>query len=487
MLVPAFLFASVAAPWVLTACAGVTYKGEWASNQPCGTGVLRALDGRWQYTGRVADARPAGSGRMDYADGSLYLGGFEAGRRHGTGTHVLASGDIYDGQWAGDLRSGTGLLRVAGTGAVMACVYKGGVLVRASQVDASVFVMRPEIATRMGPSGAELEQMLLKGGDQPAAAVAAVAALAEAIGGKGVPDTPRTAAVLGEPILTPPGSPFGGATRIDKEAPSGVKPASRFLFDYSSSMSFLEDEEARIAAALGYLQDALEARDPAGRDGKTAAQLRAYKLHRHWAYGGTVLLLCVAMMVVCVILEPVSYKHAVLDTYQALRRPLMYGELAVLGLLLVDSLIRFFHIAFVWNEQTVRYRIEPMRFVGQTATFISTVVTLLLIADVVMALVIPVGSTAGLVNVRWARILRPLLVLCHSKALRQLMRLIGLTLPRILDLLALILIIMFVFAIVGLTLFDGLYDDSTTDAFSGTIRSVATCVSLLCFSFSVWF
>ncbi len=49
------------------------------------------------------------------ADGSKYVGGWQAGKRHGQGRCMYASGDQYEGQWEEDVRHGQG-----------GCVYASG-------------------------------------------------------------------------------------------------------------------------------------------------------------------------------------------------------------------------------------------------------------------------------------------------------------------------------------------------------------------------
>ncbi len=48
-------------------------------------------------------------------DGSKYVGGWQAGKRHGQGRCMYASGDQYEGQWEEDVRHGQG-----------GCIYASG-------------------------------------------------------------------------------------------------------------------------------------------------------------------------------------------------------------------------------------------------------------------------------------------------------------------------------------------------------------------------
>jgi hypothetical protein len=45
---------------------------------------------------------------QEYADGSVYEGGFADNRKHGAGKYTKASGDWYEGGWKGNLMHGEG-------------------------------------------------------------------------------------------------------------------------------------------------------------------------------------------------------------------------------------------------------------------------------------------------------------------------------------------------------------------------------------------
>ena len=216
-------------------------------------------------------------------------------------------------------------------------------------------------------------------------------------------------------------------------------------------------------------------RNPDGRHGKTTAQIYAYDIHRHPVLRMALFLLSLVSAVIFIVYEPPSYRHVTVLSWGALRRPLLIAEIVVQCVFLLDCALRFFHIAFVWDPVLNRYRIEISRFFNQHATVVSTACTILLIVDASCALGIQASAaTVSISNVRFARILRPIIIVCRLKALRQFSRVILLTLPRILDFLALIIVIMFVFAVVGTTLFSGLYSESKTDSFEGIIRSMFT-------------
>jgi hypothetical protein len=430
------------------------YVGDWADDAPQGSGVLRDSDMRWIYCGEMAAGQPHGHGAMQYADHSRYIGAFETGKRHGRGAHLLASGDCYDGLWEGDFRHGNGMLLLRSSNTVYSGVWRNDTIVRCTEAPATSFVI-PVALTQPFTDSAT---------DFPSDMTSVMARKSSFdIGGA---SSARSFAAM------PPALPkhtlftvgmFGGiTTKFTMEyVPVDVQPSA-------------VSDEIRQQAALGYIQDAMEARSPHGRDGKTRAQLAAYAVQRNRYYRFVLVLLSCALCLVTVVLEPVSYLHVSTAFPNAHRTPLMIFELIGLVILLLDCALRFFHIACEFDAETESYRVAPMRFVRQWATSISTLCTFLLIVDVIMSLCIPVTAVASSSNIRWARVLRPIIVVCRVKSLRQLARLILLTLPVILDLLGLIIAIMFVFAIVGSTLFAGLYTESTTDSFEGIIRYVRT-------------
>ena len=47
-------------------------------------------------------------GTLTYADGSIYVGGWNGGFRQGQGTFTYANGSIYIGEWKEGLRNGWG-------------------------------------------------------------------------------------------------------------------------------------------------------------------------------------------------------------------------------------------------------------------------------------------------------------------------------------------------------------------------------------------
>lgn len=50
-----------------------------------------------------------GKGKLEYADGSIYLGTFHANKRHGFGSYRYPNGDYYEGAWMHDQMQGKGI------------------------------------------------------------------------------------------------------------------------------------------------------------------------------------------------------------------------------------------------------------------------------------------------------------------------------------------------------------------------------------------
>jgi hypothetical protein len=109
-----------------------SYKGELKDNVPAGQGVMRLPDGTviegkfkssavigtadvtWvngaRYRGEVIDlVTMHGAGKITYADGTTYEGGFQHGLYHGKGKSVWANGAKYDGDYAFGKEQGQGI------------------------------------------------------------------------------------------------------------------------------------------------------------------------------------------------------------------------------------------------------------------------------------------------------------------------------------------------------------------------------------------
>ena len=47
----------------------------------------------------VSNGIPHGRGRRVYANGDVYVGTFDKGKRHGNGTMTYINGVVYGGEW----------------------------------------------------------------------------------------------------------------------------------------------------------------------------------------------------------------------------------------------------------------------------------------------------------------------------------------------------------------------------------------------------
>lgn len=80
--------------------------------------------------GQLVDGMRQGQGRMQYCNGDVYEGGWEAGARAGQGRlTAAATGDVFVGRWVHDSREGPGSLymvrTVACCGRGLGCVWLG--------------------------------------------------------------------------------------------------------------------------------------------------------------------------------------------------------------------------------------------------------------------------------------------------------------------------------------------------------------------------
>jgi hypothetical protein len=445
---------------------GITYQGEWSRDHATGRGTLSALDGSWHYEGEVVNALPSGTGHMRYTDDSRYVGEYQEGVRHGRGTHLKASGEVYYGEWVNDLRHGPGLVRLSEQDETISGVWRNGTLYRAARSEQQLQIpveLQQAMPRHAMDSNADLVAMAAAWSGGASATPLESFAHMPSAGLDAVGDTPSA---TGD--LFAASKPFDLDT-MGKTDTAPTLPTPQWAqrkYSKVSPRKFDAVMEERIATAVGYLHDAVDARDPRGRDGKTSLQLRAYMLHRHWLYRWSMLGLAVALMIVTAVLEPPSRYHVDVPGYAELRVPVMIGELVAVVILMLDSAVRFFHTGTVWNPARRTYQMTTWRWLRQPHLSLSALALVLQFVDLLFAF----ANFPYLGAMRWARVLRPVLVITHSTALHELTRLIVLTLPRILDLLGLMLVIMFVFAVVGSTLFSGLYDGSATDSFESTLR-----------------
>ncbi len=94
------------------ATANAQNSGSDASTEnTSGTGDVAYTDPdgrRGTYNGQLQNGTPHGQGRVDYDDGSTFVGSFVAGGRSGQGTLISLDRGRYDGEWRDDRPNGHG-------------------------------------------------------------------------------------------------------------------------------------------------------------------------------------------------------------------------------------------------------------------------------------------------------------------------------------------------------------------------------------------
>jgi hypothetical protein len=76
------------------------YEGEYLNNRRHGMGKEVDLNGN-TFTGIFVDG-DAVEGRMEYSDGSVYVGAMRDGSREGKGKLLTDDGDVLEGDWKDD-------------------------------------------------------------------------------------------------------------------------------------------------------------------------------------------------------------------------------------------------------------------------------------------------------------------------------------------------------------------------------------------------
>ena len=77
---------------------GTVYKGGWIAGKMHGAGVLTLPDGE-VYEGDFNDGRRNGTGKVKLAGGAEYEGSWADDKYHGQGRYVSAKGNVYEGEW----------------------------------------------------------------------------------------------------------------------------------------------------------------------------------------------------------------------------------------------------------------------------------------------------------------------------------------------------------------------------------------------------
>ena len=88
-----------------------TYDGDWRNGKRHGEGTAKMIDGSVSYKGGWKNDLPDGNGTFKYRNGSVYTGGFRAGKMHGNGVMTYTNGTTYDGQWKNDKQDGQGTMK----------------------------------------------------------------------------------------------------------------------------------------------------------------------------------------------------------------------------------------------------------------------------------------------------------------------------------------------------------------------------------------
>lgn len=89
-----------------------SYEGQWVAGQKEGKGRLSIGEGF--YEGDFRGGEIEGSGKQQWADGTVYTGEFNQGNRNGHGVQVYADGRRYEGSWVMNRYSGQGELSFPG-------------------------------------------------------------------------------------------------------------------------------------------------------------------------------------------------------------------------------------------------------------------------------------------------------------------------------------------------------------------------------------
>ena len=105
---------------------GDVYEGGWKAGVKEGHGTCRYASGN-VYEGEFKADVFEGHGTLRFADGNVYEGEFKAGVREGHGTYRSATGDVYEGEWKADVYEGHGTFRYATREDVYEGEWKAGV------------------------------------------------------------------------------------------------------------------------------------------------------------------------------------------------------------------------------------------------------------------------------------------------------------------------------------------------------------------------
>ena len=89
---------------------GSVYEGEMEKGKKEGKGTLRWANGA-VYTGNFKNGKRNGYGILEWPDGGCYKGDWQNGKKSGKGMFRWANGKMYEGQWEIGEMNGKGVLR----------------------------------------------------------------------------------------------------------------------------------------------------------------------------------------------------------------------------------------------------------------------------------------------------------------------------------------------------------------------------------------
>jgi len=98
----------------LTDASNGVYEGEFQEDEISGNGHWTTKE--FEYQGELKESRFNGQGKVEYPDGSSYIGAFSAGEFHGAGLYTSSSGDVFSGQFERSQFTGHGFFTSANKG-----------------------------------------------------------------------------------------------------------------------------------------------------------------------------------------------------------------------------------------------------------------------------------------------------------------------------------------------------------------------------------
>ena len=109
---------------VITYPDGSRYTGETVNGKPAGNGKIQWANGD-TYEGEWRNAQPHGTGKKTYLDGSVYQGEFVRGQQQGQGKLTYPDGTVYNGGWQSGAPNGQGRFAFQDGGHYEGAIYLG--------------------------------------------------------------------------------------------------------------------------------------------------------------------------------------------------------------------------------------------------------------------------------------------------------------------------------------------------------------------------